>query len=72
MAALDNEHSSIYQISFDGHDAVWSVPSDSSNILLWELNGLSYQISSTYNLSEFIKVAQGIKTEISSSNGNIS
>lgn len=72
MIAIDNENSSIYQLSFDGHDVVWSVLSDGSNILLWESNGLSYQISSTCDLSELIKVAQGIKTEISSSNGNMS
>ena len=70
--ALDDEYSSIYHLSFDGHDGLWGITSDGSNVLLWQSNELSYQINSNCDLPELIKIAQGIRTITSSSNGIIS
>lgn len=41
---------------------------DGSNVLVWQNDGLTYQVSSSCDLSEIISVAEGIKLD-SSSNG---
>ena len=59
----DDEYTNYYQISFDGISAVWGATMDGNNILLWQKDGISYQLSSTCDLSEIIKVAEGIKAD---------
>lgn len=63
---LDDEYTSYYQISFSENDAVWGITKDGYNILSWHRDGLSYQISSSCDLSEIIKVAEGVKSNTSS------
>lgn len=65
-AFIDDEYTNYYQISFDKIDAVWSSTVDGHNILSWQHDGLSYQLSSSCDLSEIIKIAEGIKSDISS------
>lgn len=60
---VDDEYTHYYQISFDGTDAVWGTAIDGSNVLVWQNDGLSYQVSSSYDLSEMIRVAEGIKLD---------
>lgn len=65
---VDDEYTHYYQISFDGIDAVLGSTIDGSNVLIWQNDGLTYQVSSSCDLSEIISVAEGIKLD-SSSNG---
>ena len=65
---VDDEYTHYYQISFDGIDAVLGSTIDGSNVLVWQNDGLTYQVSSSCDLSEIISVAEGIKLD-SSSNG---
>lgn len=64
--ALDNEYSNYYQISFHDIDAFWGILKDDSNTLLWESDSFAYQISSSCELSEMIKIAEGIHINTSS------
>lgn len=59
----DDEYTNYYQIFFDGISAVWGATMDGNNILLWQKDGISYQLSSSCDLSEIIKVAEGIKAD---------
>ena len=63
---LDDEYTSYYQISFGEEDAIWGITKDGYNILSWQRDGLSYQLSSSCDLSEVIKVAEGVKANTSS------
>lgn len=63
---VDDEYTNYYQVSFGETDAIWGNTSDGNNILSWHRNGLSYQLSSSCDLSELIKVAEGIKVGVSS------
>lgn len=65
---VDDEHTNYYQVSFDGVTAIWGVTSDSNNVLSWQRDGLSYQLSSSCDLSELIKVAEGIELGVSPTN----
>ena len=65
---VDDEYTHYYQISFYGIDAVLGSTIDGSNVLVWQNDGLTYQVSSSCDLSEIISVAEGIKLD-SSSNG---
>lgn len=60
IVALDDEHASYYQITFGENSAVWGIAKDGSNTLVWQKQGFSCQISSNRDLSELIKIAEGI------------
>ena len=60
---LDNEFSSYYSISFNGIQAIWGIMNDKSNTLLWESRALSFQVRGNLDLTEIIKISEGIKVE---------
>lgn len=64
--ALDDEYAKYYQVLFDGIDATWSVTRDGNNVLLWHKYGLSFQASASCDLSEMIKIVEGIRVNFSS------
>lgn len=60
---LDNEFSKYYSISFNGIQAIWGIMNDKSNTLLWESRALSFQVRGNLDLTEIIKISEGIKVE---------
>lgn len=60
---LDNEFSTYYSISFNGIQAIWGIMNDKSNPLLWESRALSFQVRGNLDLTEIIKISEGIKVE---------
>lgn len=60
---MDNEFTEYYALEFDGHDAIWGIREDSRNTLLWEENGLSFIVYGNMDISEILKLAEGITTE---------
>lgn len=60
---LDNEFSTYYSISFNGIQAIWGIMNDKSNTLLWESRALSFQVRGNLDLTEIIKISEGIKVE---------
>lgn len=59
--ALDNEYTAYYSIEFKQNQAIWGVMQDGNNALVWESNGLSFQVIGSLDLSEIIKVAENIQ-----------
>lgn len=57
---LDNEFSSYYFMEFQSNRAIWGIMEDGSNTLVWESNGLSYQVIGDLDLSELVKISEGI------------
>lgn len=57
---IDSEYTSYYSIVSDTEQFVWGTLKDESNILLWEEDGLSFQISGNLDLSEMLKIYRGI------------
>lgn len=66
---IDNEFTEYYAIEFDGHDAIWGIREDSRNTLLWEENGLSFMVYGNMDISEILKLAEGIAIETTRSTG---
>ena len=60
---LDYEFSTYYSISFNGIQAIWGIMNDKSNTLLWESRALSFQVRGNLDLTEIIKISEGIKVE---------
>lgn len=60
---LDNEFSTYYSINFNGIQAIWGIMNDGSNTLLWESRALSFQVRGNLDLTEIIKISEGIKVE---------
>lgn len=60
---IDNELTRYYTLDFDGHRAIWGIREDDSNSLVWEDYGLSFTIYGNPNISELIKVAEGITVD---------
>lgn len=59
--ALDNEYATYYALQFDGHDALWGVMGDGSNLLLWQAQGLSFLVTGSSDVAELIQVSQNIQ-----------
>lgn len=60
---LDNEFSTYCSINFNGIQAIWGIMDDKSNTLLWESRALSFQVRGNLDLTEIIKISEGIKVE---------
>lgn len=59
---LDNETSTFYSLTFDGHDALWGyMGGGQQNLLLWEKDGMSYMVQGTMDVGTLIQIAQGIE-----------
>lgn len=67
--SIDNEFTEYYTLEFDGHDAIWGIREDDRNTLLWNENGLSFMIYGNIDISEILKLAEGITVESTSSTG---
>lgn len=52
-----------HELEFDGNHAIWGIREDNSNVLVWEADGLSFTIYGNPNISELIKVAEGITVD---------
>ena len=59
----DNEFSSYYSISFDSNQAIWGIMDDGFNTLLWESNFLAFQVRGNLNITELIKISEGIEVQ---------
>ncbi len=60
-AVFDNEHTRFYSVEFAGRSAVLAVGRDVINSMLWQYDGLSFFVSGTVELSEMLKIAEGIE-----------
>lgn len=61
QAAINNENAAYYSLQFDGHDAIWCVMNaDNSNVLVWESDRLAYSMTGDLDITELIKIADGI------------
>ena len=59
--SINNEDAACYSLQFDGHDAIWCVMNvDNSNVLVWESNRLAYSMTGDLDITELIKIAEGI------------
>lgn len=58
---FDNEHTRFYSLEFAGRSAVLAVGRDVMNAMLWQYDGLSFFVSGTVELSEMLKIAEGIE-----------
>lgn len=56
----DDEFARYYQIRFSGGDATWGITKDKNNTLIWQNSELFFQINSSCEISEVIKIAEGI------------
>lgn len=63
VASMDSEFSSYYSISFDNNQAIWGIMDDGSNTLLWESNFLAFQVRGNLNITELIKISEGIEVQ---------
>ena len=61
--SLDSEFSTYYSVNFNGIQAIWGIMDDKSNTLLWESGTLSFQVRGNLDLTEIIKISEGIKVE---------
>lgn len=61
--SLDSEFSTYYSVNFNGIQAIWGIMDDKSNTLLWESGTLSFQVRGNLDLTEIIKIPEGIKVE---------
>ena len=59
--ALDNEFAQYYSLEFASHTAIWGIMRDKTNVLLWSDTSLAYEIIGDIDVSELIKVAEGIE-----------
>lgn len=59
--ALDNEFAQYYSLEFASHTAIWGIMRDKTNVLLWSDASLAYEIIGDIDVSELIKVAEGIE-----------
>lgn len=66
---IDNEFTEYYALEFDGHDAIWGIRDDDRNTLLWEEDGLSFMVYGNTDISEILKLAEGITIETTRSAG---
>ena len=66
---IDNEFTEYYALEFDGHDAIWGIREDNRNTLLWEENGLSFMVYCNMDISEILKLAEGITIKTTRSAG---
>lgn len=64
--SLDAEFTKYYSIKFDDHNAIWGIRDDSSNSLVWEESRLSYELIGDINISELLRIAEGITVTASS------
>ena len=61
QAQINNEDAAYYSLQFDGHDAIWCVMNvDNSNVLVWESDRLAYSMTGNLDITELIKIAEGI------------
>lgn len=58
---LDNEYSSYYSVEFDGISALWLQNEDGTSTLAYQNDDYFFNIIGSADVSELIKVAQGIK-----------
>lgn len=61
--SLDSEFSTYYSVNFNGIQAIWGIMDDKSNTLLWEGGTLSFQVRGNLDLTELIKISEGIKVK---------
>lgn len=61
--SLDSEFSTYYSVNFNGIHAIWGIMDDKSNTLLWESGTLSFQVRGNLDLTELIKISEGIKVK---------
>lgn len=61
--SLDSEFSTYYSVNFNGIQAIWGIMDDKSNTLLWESGALSFQVRGNLDLTELIKISEGIKVK---------
>lgn len=61
--SLDSEFSTYYSVNFNGIQAIWGIMDDKSNTLLWESGTLSFQVRGNLDLTELIKISEGIKVK---------
>lgn len=66
--ALDNEYSSYYPIEFNGHEAIWAILQDQSNIIFWESSDLLFIVTGNANVTELVKVSESINVTRSTIN----
>ncbi len=57
---VDNEYSHYYSVQFDDISALWIQNGTDHNTLLYEKDGYLFSITAALDVSELIKVAQGI------------
>ncbi len=57
---VDNEYSCYYSVQFDDISALWIQNEIGSNTLVYETDGYLFTITAAADVSELIKVAQGI------------
>ena len=61
QAQINNENAAYYSLQFDGHNAIWCVMNvDNSNVLVWESDRLAYSMTGDLDITELIKIAEGI------------
>ncbi len=58
---LDNEYSGYYTITFDDISALWIQNDSSMNVLIYEKDDYLFYLAGSMDISELIKIAQGIK-----------
>lgn len=58
---VDNEFSSYYSISNDAEQLIWGTLKDGSSTLLWEEASITFQIIGDLDLSEMLKIYEGIQ-----------
>ena len=61
--SLDSEFSTYYSVNFNGVQAIWGIMDDKSNTLLWKSGTLSFQVRGNLDLTELIKISEGIKVK---------
>lgn len=61
--SLDSEFSTYYSVNFNGIQAIWGIMDDKSNTLLWKSGTLSFQVRGNLDLTELIKISEGIKVK---------
>lgn len=61
--SLDSEFSTYYSVNFNGIQAICGIMDDKSNTLLWESGALSFQVRGNLDLTELIKISEGIKVK---------
>lgn len=65
---VDNDFTEYYALEFDNHRAIWGIREDINNTLIWEDRGLAFTIYGSPDISELLKIAEGIEIVPSSEN----